>query len=112
MKTLFKKLLAIVGATASGKSDLSLILAKKFNGFVISADSRQLYRGMDIGTGKLPINARDGILHEMLDILDPTQTFTLAQVQDAAHALIKKSVLLPILVGGTGLYIQAVVDNF
>jgi tRNA dimethylallyltransferase len=112
MKTAVKKLLVLLGPTASGKTDLSLILAKEFNGFIISADSRQLYSGMDIGTNKLPRNAREGIRHEMLDLLKPNETWTLAQYQDAARRIIQKTRNLPILVGGTGLYIRAIVDNF
>ncbi|MFA6525021.1 MAG: tRNA (adenosine(37)-N6)-dimethylallyltransferase MiaA [Patescibacteria group bacterium] len=107
-----KKLIVILGPTASGKTGMSLALAKKFKGFVISADSRQIYRGMDIGTGKLTRDKWQGITHRMIDIIDPDQEYSLAQFQKTVFAIINEEQnLLPIMVGGTGLYIQSIVDN-
>jgi len=100
------KLIVILGPTASGKTKISEKLAQEFNGEIISADSRQIYRGMDIGTNKSPAY--------LVDIADPGQEFTAAQYKELAIKTIKeiqKKDKLPILVGGTGLYIQAIVDN-
>lgn len=105
-------LIVILGQTASGKSDWAIKLAKKFNGEVISADSRQIYRGMDIGTAK-PLN-QEGIPHHLIDIVNPGEKFTVAQYKKIAIEKIEDIKLrekIPFLVGGTGLYIQAVVDN-
>ena len=108
------KLIVILGPTASGKSALAVKLAKKFNGEIISADSRQIYRGMDIGTAKITPEEMSGIPHYLIDIVRPNQDFSLAQYQRKAVRIIKniqKRGKLPFLVGGTGLYLQAVVDN-
>jgi len=108
------KLITILGPTASGKSDLAVKLAKKFNGEIISADSRQIYKEMDIGTAKITKKEMLGIPHYMIDIVKPNQKFTLAQFQKKTIKIIKdiqKRNKLPFLVGGTGLYIQSVVDN-
>jgi len=109
------KIIAVVGPTASGKSDLTVFLAKKFRGEIVSADSRQVYRGMDIGTGKVTKKEMQGIPHHLLDILDPSEDFSAAEYQKLAFRAIRailRRKKLPILVGGTGFYIQAVVDNF
>jgi len=107
-----KKIVVILGPTAAGKTGMSLTLAKKFNGYIISADSRQVYRGMDIGTGKLTKDKWQGINHRMIDIMDPDQEFSLAQFQKTVFAIInEEKEKLPFLVGGTGLYIQSIVDN-
>jgi len=134
MKKILPKIIVIVGPTASGKTALSLSLAKKFNGEIVNADSRQVYRGMNIGTAKplgglratdygLRTTARvadyglgvvDGIPHHLFDIVSPDEEFTLAHYKKAAVAAIKdilKRKKLPIVVGGTGLYIWALVDN-
>lgn len=106
------KLIVILGATASGKTDLAIKLAKKYNGEVVSADSRQIYRGMDIGTAK-PLNFK-GIPHYMLNIKNPDQPYTVAEFKEDAVKIIKDIQArgkLPILCGGTGLYIKAVVEN-
>jgi len=106
------KLIVIVGPTASGKTSLSIELAKKYNGEVVSADSRQVYRGMDIGTAK-PLDL-EGIPHYLLDIKNPNQNYTVAEYKkDAIKAIknIQKLGALPIMVGGTGLYVKAVVEN-
>lgn len=135
MSTL-KPLIVILGPTASGKSELAIDLAHKFNGEIISADSRQIYRGMDIGTGKYPrtetldlkyaVSSPDakitsarplligGIQNYFIDIANPDQDFTLAQFKKAAIYKINEihsRGKLPFLVGGTGLYISSIVDN-
>ena len=108
------KLLVILGPTSSGKSDLAVFLAKKYNGEIISADSRQLYTWMDIGTGKITKREMKGIPHHMLDVAHPSRQFTVVQYQKKALKIIRdiqRRGKLPILVGGTGLYIQAIVDR-
>ena len=108
------KLLVILGPTASGKSDLAVYLAKKFNGEIISADSRQVYKYMDIGTGKVTKKEMDGVPHHMLDVAHPSRQFTVAQYKKKADKIIhdiQKRGKLPILVGGTGFYIDSVVYN-
>ena len=109
-----QKLIAVVGPTASGKSDLAVELAQKFNGEVISADSRQVYRDMDIGTGKITKREMHGIPHHLLDIASPKRRFTVVQYREKALAAIRKIQRrdnLPVLTGGTGFYIQAVIDD-
>jgi tRNA dimethylallyltransferase len=106
------KLVVILGPTASGKTDLAIKIAKKFGGEVVSADSRQIYRGMDIGTAK-PLELH-GVPHHLIDIKNPNQKYTVAEFKkDAIKAIknIQKRGKLPILAGGTGLYIKAVVEN-
>ncbi|MBU1177043.1 MAG: tRNA (adenosine(37)-N6)-dimethylallyltransferase MiaA [Patescibacteria group bacterium] len=108
------KLIIILGPTASGKSDLAIKLAQKFNGEIISADSRQIYKEMNIGTAKIIKKEMSGVPHYMIDIVKPNQKFTLAQFQKKTIKIIKdiqKRNKLPLLVGGTGLYIQSIVDN-
>lgn len=108
------KLIVIVGQTSSGKTELSIKLAKKFPGEIVSADSRQVYKGMDVGTGKATKREMQGIPHHLLDIIFPKRKFTVAQYQKLALKAIEKihaKEKLPFLVGGTGFYIQAVVDN-
>lgn len=103
-----------MGPTASGKSNLAVKLAKTFNGEVISADSRQVYRGMDIGTGKITKKEMAGIPHHCLDITSPKKNFDVVQwkkkADKAVHDIIKRK-KLPIVCGGTGLYIKALVEN-
>lgn len=108
------KLIVICGPTASGKSDLAVLIAKKFNGEVISADSRQVYRGMDVGTGKITAREMKGVPHHMLDIANPKHRFTVMEYKEKAEHTINEILLkkkVPILCGGTGFYIEAVVDN-
>jgi tRNA dimethylallyltransferase len=108
------KLLVILGPTASGKTALSIKLAKKFGGEIISADSRQVYRGLDIGSGKITKKETRGIPHHLLDVANPKKRFSVAQFQKLAKRIIKKILAknkLPVLVGGTGFYIQSIVDN-
>ena len=110
--------LVILGPTASGKTRLAVALASKFNGEIISADSRQVYKGMDVGTGKDLGEYKVGkkkIPHHLIDIVKPNQSFDLAKFQKLAFKAIDKILQknkLPILVGGSGLYLQAVVDNY
>jgi tRNA dimethylallyltransferase len=109
------KIIVVLGPTASGKSDLAVKLAKKFNGEVISADSRQVYKGLDIGTGKVTKKEMKGIPHHMLDIISPEETFTAHDFKEQAEKAIEKIIEkgnLPIVAGGTGFYIQTLVDNF
>jgi len=108
------KLVVILGPTASGKTALSIKLAKKFNGEIISADSRQVYKGMDIGTGKITKKGMKDIPHYLLDVANPKRKFTVAQYKKLADKAINKIVgenKRPFLVGGTGFYIQAIIDN-
>jgi len=109
-----KKLIIILGPTASGKSALAVKLAKKFNGEIISADSRQVYRNMDIGTGKITKKEMKSISHYLLDVANPKRKFTVAQYRSLATSAIDKIFKkrkIPIICGGTGFYIQAVVDG-
>lgn len=107
-------LVAVVGATATGKSDLALELALALDGEVISADALQLYRGMDIGTAKLPLAQRRGIPHHLLDVLDVDQEASVSAYQQQARcaiAEIRERGRVPILAGGSGLYVRAVLDD-
>jgi tRNA dimethylallyltransferase len=111
MKT---KLLVICGPTAVGKSDLAVFLAEQFNGEVISADSRQVYKGLDIGTGKITTAEMRGIPHYLLDIADPHDRFTTIdwkQHAEKAIADISSRGKLPIICGGTGFYISTLIDD-
>jgi len=108
------KLIVILGPTASGKSNLAVKLAKQFKGEIVSADSRQIYQEMDIGTAKITKKEMANVPHHLIDIIKPNQEFSLAQFQKKAVKIIKdiqKRDKLPFLVGGTGLYIQSIVDN-
>ncbi len=135
------KLIIILGPTASGKTEMAIKLAKKFNGEIVSADSRQIYKGMDIGTAKprrvesqkskvknfySPLERGQGcvknqkfivknIPHYLIDIINPDEDFSLAEYKKLAVEIIKdiqKRKKIPFLVGGTGLYISSIVDNF
>lgn len=105
-----KKILVILGPTASGKSDLGVRLAKKFKGEVVSADSRQVYIGLNIGTGKITKREMKGVPHHLLDVADPKKQFSVSDYKKLAEEEIKfieNRNRLPIVVGGTGLYIDA-----
>src|SRR5438045_1795199 len=98
-----KKLIVILGQTASGKTDLSIKLAKKYKGEIVSADSRQVYKGLDIGSGKITKSQMRGVLHHLLDVANPKRKFTVAKYQKLALAAIKKiheKNNIPFLVGG------------
>src|SRR6202047_3045594 len=105
-----ERVIAVVGPTAAGKSDLALGLALALDGEIVNADSMQLYRGMDIGTAKLTVEERRGVPHHLLDVWDVTQTASAAEYQDLADAVITDITArgkVPVLVGGSGLYIRA-----
>ncbi len=107
--TMKKKVLIIVGPTASGKSSLGVRLAKKFNGEIISADSRQVYKGLNVGSGKVTKKEMSGITHHLLDVANPKKRFSASDYKKlgdkAIQQIIKKN-KLPIIVGGTGFYID------
>jgi tRNA dimethylallyltransferase len=103
-------LVAIVGPTAAGKSDLALRLAEEFDGELVNYDSVQIFRGFDVGSGKVPLEARRGIPHHLLDHLDPAVTFTAGDYRREALKVledVRRRDHLPILVGGTGLYLRS-----
>jgi tRNA dimethylallyltransferase len=105
---------AVIGPTATGKSDLGVELALRLGGEVINADAMQLYRGMDIGTAKLPPAERRGVPHHLLDVLDVTETASVAAYQRVTRATVERLLAagrVPILVGGSGLYVRAVLDD-
>ncbi len=108
-------IVAVVGATASGKTTLSLDLAERLRGEVVNTDAMQVYRGMDIGTAKLPESERRGIPHHLLDTLTVTEPATVAQFQRWARAVVDRlrgRGTTPVLVGGSALYTRAVLDRF
>lgn len=105
--------IAVVGPTASGKSALGIALAHEFGGEVVNVDSMQLYRGMDIGTAKLPVEEREGVTHHLLDIWDVTKTASVAEYQALAVAKVEEIMArgkVPVLVGGSMLYVQSLID--
>ena len=109
-----RKIIVILGPTASGKSELAVKLARKINGEIVSADSRQVYKGLNIGSGKITKKEMGGIPHYCLDIVSPKKIFTVVDFKKCAEEAIENIFTknkTPIVVGGTGLYIQAVVDN-
>ncbi|MBO8158382.1 MAG: tRNA (adenosine(37)-N6)-dimethylallyltransferase MiaA [Thermosyntropha sp.] len=109
------KLAAIVGPTAIGKTEVSIMVAEKIGGEIISCDSMQIYKGMDIGTAKVGKEERLRIKHHMIDIVDPGVNYSVADYQREVKKIIadiNKNGKIPILVGGTGLYYQAVVDDY
>ncbi|MBU1083090.1 tRNA (adenosine(37)-N6)-dimethylallyltransferase MiaA [Patescibacteria group bacterium] len=115
------KVIVIVGPTSSGKTELSLKLAKKFNGVIISADSRQIYKEMDIATAKTTRDQQQGIPHYMIDIIQPNEEFSLMFYQNTVYNLLNKitksnlrnkQATIPFIVGGTGLYVQAIVEGY
>ncbi|MEW1871817.1 MULTISPECIES: tRNA (adenosine(37)-N6)-dimethylallyltransferase MiaA [Streptomyces] len=108
------RVIAVVGPTAAGKSDLGVFLAQRLGGEVVNADSMQLYRGMDIGTAKLTPEERGGVPHHLLDIWDVTVTASVAEYQRLARERIDALLAegrWPVLVGGSGLYVRGAVDN-
>ena len=108
------KIISVVGPTASGKTALSIEIAKKYNGEIISADSMQIYRGMDIATAKPTKEEMQGMVHHLIDNVNPEDEYSVAQyVKDARDAIldIDSRGKTPILVGGTGLYVNSLLDN-
>ncbi len=106
--------MVILGPTASGKSDLAVKIAREFNGEIISADSRQVYRGLNIGSGKITKKEMRGVPHHLLDVVSPKKIFTVVQYQKLARKAIWKiwqRGKLPIICGGTGFYIQSVIEG-
>ncbi|ADG78416.1 tRNA dimethylallyltransferase OS=Tsukamurella paurometabola (strain ATCC 8368 / DSM / CCUG 35730/ CIP 100753 / JCM 10117 / KCTC 9821 / NBRC 16120 / NCIMB 702349 / NCTC 13040) OX=521096 GN=miaA PE=3 SV=1 [Tsukamurella paurometabola] len=107
--------IAVVGPTATGKSDLALDLAERLGGEIINIDAMQMYRGMDIGTAKLPVAERRGIVHHQLDVLEVTETATVAAYQDRARADVEALLAAgttPVIVGGSMMYYQALLDEW
>jgi tRNA dimethylallyltransferase len=107
-------LVAVAGPTGSGKSDLALLIAETFDGEIVNCDSLQVYRHFDIGTAKLPLAERRGIPHHLIDILDPGQLFTAGEYARLARATIAEISArgrLPILAGGTGFYLRALLEG-
>ncbi|TWI55247.1 tRNA (adenosine(37)-N6)-dimethylallyltransferase MiaA [Halalkalibacter nanhaiisediminis] len=110
-----EKLVVIVGPTAVGKTALSIKLSKKYNGEVISGDSMQVYKGMDIGTAKVGKVEQDGIKHHLIDIKEPHESFSVAEFQEHCLpliSLINQVGHIPFLVGGTGLYVNAITKGY
>ena len=108
------KIIVIAGPTASGKTALSIALAKRFGGEVVSADSMQIYRRMDIGTAKPTLEERDGVPHHMLDVADPEESFSVARYVEMASLCVDDILArgkMPILAGGTGLYIDSLLSG-
>ncbi len=110
-----QRLVVILGTNASGKSDLGIRLAKHFGGEVVSADSRQVYRGLDLGSGKITTAQAATVKHHLIDVAEVSEYYSLAQYQRAAYTAIdsiSSAGKLPFLVGGTGLYISAIVEGY
>ncbi|MEA4953951.1 MAG: tRNA (adenosine(37)-N6)-dimethylallyltransferase MiaA [Pseudoflavonifractor sp.] len=109
------KLIVILGTTACGKSGLGVALAKQYNGEIVSADSRQVYRGLNLGTGKITPEEMEDVPHYMLDVAEPGESYSVAQFQQGAYTAIDDIAArgcLPFLVGGTGLYVRAVSEGY
>lgn len=109
------KLVVVLGTTACGKSGLGVELALRFGGEIVSADSRQVYRGLDLGTGKITTEETKGVPHYLLDIVSPNESYSVAQFQQDAYAAIDDILSRgkpPFLVGGTGLYVRAVAEGY
>ncbi|MGN7398940.1 tRNA (adenosine(37)-N6)-dimethylallyltransferase MiaA [Cytobacillus praedii] len=110
-----EKLVVLIGPTAVGKTKLSIELAKRFNGEIISGDSMQIYKGMDIGTAKIKPTEMEGIPHHLIDIKNPDEPFSVAEFQELVRLKIteiSQRGKLPMIVGGTGLYIQSVIYDY
>jgi tRNA dimethylallyltransferase len=108
------KIIVVLGQTTTGKSDVAVKLAKKFNGEIISADSRQIYKSLDIATGKVTKKEMGGVPHHMLSVVSPRKNFSVAEWQKKTKKIISEILSrgkLPIICGGTGFYIQSIVEN-
>jgi tRNA dimethylallyltransferase len=108
------KIIVVLGPTATGKSDIAVQIAKKFNGEIISADSRQVFKGMDLGSGKITKKEMLGIPHHLLDIANPKKKFSVVEYKELAEKAIEKIISMgktPIICGGTGFYIDSIVKN-
>jgi len=114
------KIIVIAGATATGKSEISLKLAKKINGYIINADSRQIYKKINIGSAKPKfdkeiskgVHTLNGITHYLYDFVDPKENFTIFDYQNCVNNVLKNTQGIPILTGGSGLYIDSVIYNY
>lgn len=106
-----KKVIIVLGPTAVGKTKTGIELAKRFNTEIISGDSVQVYKGLDIGSAKVTEEEASGIKHHLIDILEPNETYSVCDFQKASRELIEK-LDVPIIVGGTGLYIKAAISNY
>lgn len=114
MKSVKPRVLVILGPTAVGKSDLAVEIARQYNGEVISADSRQVYTGLDIGTGKITKKEMRGVPHHLLDVINPKKVYSVELWKQHTEKAIKDIISrgkLPIICGGTGFYVQSIVDN-
>ncbi len=115
-----EKIIVIAGATATGKSEISLKLAKKINGYIINADSRQIYKKINIGSAKPKfdkeiskgVHTLNGITHYLYDFVDPKENFTIFDYQNCVNNVLKNTQGIPILTGGSGLYIDSVIYNY
>ena len=108
------KLIILAGPTASGKTSVSIDLAKRLGGEIISADSMQVYKYMDVGTAKISVEEMQGVKHHLIDVLDPKEDFNIVKFQNMVKCSIEEIVKnghIPILVGGTGFYIQSIIYN-
>lgn len=108
-------LIAVVGTNASGKSGLSVELARRYSGEIVSADSRQVFKGLDLGSGKITAEEMQGVPHHLLDICEPGEFFSMADFQRRAYTAIEQIRTrgnLPFIVGGTGLYVDSVADGY
>ena len=111
----YPKVVAVVGTNASGKSALGVRLAKRYGAEIISADSRQVFRGLDLGSGKITLEEMQGVPHHLIDVREPNEFFSMADFQRMSYAAIDGILArghLPMIVGGTGLYVDSVLDGY
>ena len=111
----YPKVVAVVGTNASGKSALGVELAKRYDAEIISADSRQVFRGLDLGSGKITPEEMQGVRHHLIDVREPNEFFSMADFQRMSYAAIDGILArgrLPMIVGGTGLYVDSVLDGY
>ena len=111
----YPKVVAVVGTNASGKSALGIELAKRYGGEVISADSRQVFKGLDLGSGKVTVEEMQGVVHHLIDVREPNEFFSMADFQKMSYAAIediRARGRRPMIVGGTGLYVDSVLDGY